>query len=169
MTVYLEPLPYTGVPTDGVNEVQLLTPSGSIEGGSFTITFDGEETDPIDWDADIDAIQAALEALATIGARNVVVSGDDPDTPTQLFEGGVLTITYVNELGGMDVPEVTVDDGLLTGDTPAIAPSTDTAGVTGTYRGAPGSTVIYDEDAGILYQNRGTWYAPEWVAGGPLE
>lgn len=163
MPVSFGTLTFAGTPDDGVDEVQLLTPGGTIGGGTFTITFDGEETDPIAWDATIEEIEAALEALPNVGSGGVVLTGDDPETPTQLSDGGVVTITFAGALAGLGQPEVTVDDGSLTGSTPTITPSTDTAGVRGTYRGAQGGAVLLDTTGGVIYQNTGTAQTPVWT------
>lgn len=54
-------------PTNGVDEIQLLTGGGTISGGTFTITFGADTTDPIDWEATAAEVQAALELLPGIG------------------------------------------------------------------------------------------------------
>lgn len=164
MVVSLPLLDFSGVPDNGVSEVQLLTPTGTISGGSFTLTFNAAETDPIDWDATIADIQAALVALSTIGDGGIVCTGDDldPDLATQLSDGGVVTVTFSGVLAGLPVPEIVVDDSLLTGTLPVVTPSTDTAGVRGTYRGAQGGALLQDTTNGVLYQNTGTAQVPVW-------
>jgi hypothetical protein len=147
---------FAGAPDDGVDEVQLLTPSGTISGGDFTLTFDGEETDPIDWDATAAEIQAALEALPNVGEGNVVCT-DGP------IATDPVTVTFAGALAGLPVAEMTCDDANLTGSTPAIAVSTDTAGVRGTYRGAQGGAVLLDTTGGVIYENTGTAQTPAWT------
>lgn len=44
-------------------------------GGTFTLTIDGETTAAIDFDADAASVQAALEALSTVGSGGVTVTG----------------------------------------------------------------------------------------------
>lgn len=153
-------------PTDGVDEVQLLTPTPTISGGTFTLTFDGQTTSPaIDWDATIAEIQAALEALSTIGEGNVVCTGDDPDpeVATQLSDGGVITITFAGALAGFPQPEHTANAGSLTGAGHALTPSTSVAGVRGTYRGAQSGVILEDNVNGVIYQNTGTAQTPVWA------
>ncbi len=57
--------------TPGLPEVQLLHCAGSS--GSLTLTFRGETTIPISWDALNSDIEEALEDLETIGNVDVTV------------------------------------------------------------------------------------------------
>lgn len=109
----------------GASEVQLLTPGGTISGGTWTITFEGQTTAALDFDANAATVQAALEALSTIGTGNILVTGGPIDS-------GAITLTFRNQLGFQNVSQVTVDDGSLTGSTPSVTPSTTTAGSSGT-------------------------------------
>lgn len=143
-------------PTDAVSEVQRLTPTGTIEGGTFTVTFDSEETDPIAWNATAAAIEAALEALSNIGTGGVVCAGGP-------INSAFVSITFAGALSGLPQSEVTVDDALLTGTDPVITPTTTTAGVRGTYRGAQSGAIVQDTANGVLYQNSGDIYAPVWT------
>ncbi|WP_417386934.1 hypothetical protein [Gimesia sp.] len=59
------------------NEKQYVTIGNSPTGGTFTLTFDGETTDPLDYDATAAEVQAELVGLSNIGADNVVVTGED--------------------------------------------------------------------------------------------
>lgn len=156
MPVSIPLLRLQGTPDDGVSEVQRLTPSGTISGGSFTITYSGQETDPIDWDATAAEIQAALEALSNIAVGDVVCAGGP-------INSAFVSITFAGSLAGLAVSEVTVDDALLTGTDPVITPSTTTAGVLGTYRGAQPGALLADELNGILLVNSGTALVPVWT------
>lgn len=69
----------------GKNEIQRLDLSLSeIYGGSYQLEFQGPTqvgtsiTSQIEWDADAETIQAALEAHPHIGTNNVVVTGEYP-------------------------------------------------------------------------------------------
>lgn len=53
------------------SEIQQLTVSGTA--GTFTLTFNGQTTAPLAFDASAGAVQAALEGLSSIGSGNVVV------------------------------------------------------------------------------------------------
>lgn len=117
----------------GNNEVQLLTPGGTISGGTWTITFGGQTTSALAYNAAAAAIQAALEALSTIGTGNVAVTGGP-------ISSGAVTLTFQNNLGNTNVAQVTVGTGSLTGSSPTLTPSTSTQGSAGT----PGTFDVVD-------------------------
>lgn len=119
--------PYNVVNSAGTNEVQTITISGTPTGGDFTITFDGEETDAIAYNANAAAVQAALEALSNVNEGDVTVTGGPgPGTP--------YVVTFSGEYGyqNIDLMEAT---GAFTGGTdPDVAVTQTTAGAAG----APG-------------------------------
>lgn len=124
------------------NEVQTVTISGSPTGGTFTLTWSGQTTGDIAFDASAADVQAALAALSNIGdtdtGADVSVSGSD---------GGPWTVTFKGVLGGADVAQMTADgSGLTGGTTPAVAVSTTTAG--GANPGASDGTATL---AGFLF------------------
>lgn len=84
------------------NEVQTITAAESPIGGTYTLTFAGQTTNAIAYDADRNAVKAALAALSTIGAGNVRVSGES------LVEGP-LAITFIGDLSDTNVSEITID------------------------------------------------------------
>jgi hypothetical protein len=70
--------------------------NGPAVGGSFTLSFDGDETDPIPWYATTNDVINALEALPSIGPGNLK-SGPD------IFPGvavGAWVVTFVGRLKG---------------------------------------------------------------------
>lgn len=100
----------------GVDEVQTVTISGGPTGGTFTLTFNGQTTDPIDYDATAAEIQAALRALSTIGGadpmfyradfRNVTVDGYTVDPARALFqasESGTVNLAALMPVLGVAV------------------------------------------------------------------
>ena len=55
---------------------QTISPENfTVDGGTFTLTYGGDTTDPIAWDASASAVKAALEALTSI-TGTVTVTGD---------------------------------------------------------------------------------------------
>jgi Ca2+-binding RTX toxin-like protein len=84
------------------DEVQILS-LGAAVAGNFTLTFGGQTTDAIPFNAGADEVQAALESLTTIGAGNVAVTQS----------GGTYRMTFINDLGGQDVDGLTLDDSKL--------------------------------------------------------
>lgn len=95
-------------------EVQTLTESGTISGGTYTITQSGKTTAAIAFNANAAAITSALQAAGI----NAVATGGPVDTV-------VVTLTFYS---GGDVAQVTVDTSALTGTTPGITVATTTPG-----------------------------------------
>ena len=87
-----------------VNEVQQLSVSDAT-GGTFKLSFEGSETAPIPYNASAAEVEAALEALATIGAGNVDVSKPASD----------YLVTFVGTLASTDVEELKADKTGLEG------------------------------------------------------
>ncbi len=114
----------TGTPAD---EIQTLTRSGTVSGGTFTISLELEgrlvTTKPIAWNASNADIAAALTAsrMRYIQPGDVTIGGT---------WGTAITITFPNtgRLGRANLPLLTVDDALLTGSTPAIVVAQTTPG-----------------------------------------
>jgi hypothetical protein len=97
-----------------VNEVQTASVTGAPTGGTFTLAYKGRTTAPIPYNATAAAVQAALQALPTVGPGGVVCAGGPlPGTP--------VTVTFRGPHGGKDVPLLTANSGSLTGGTaPAV-------------------------------------------------
>lgn len=103
----------------GTNEVQTVTNAGTPTGGTFTLTFRGQTTAPIAFDAANTAVEAALRLLTTIGATGVAVTGSGP-----------WVCTFAGPLAGQPLPAMTGDGTLLTGGTtPAVDVVRTTPGV----------------------------------------
>ena len=54
--------------------------TANASGGTFTLTFQGQTTAPLAYNATAAQVQAALEALADVGAGDVVASGGPVST-----------------------------------------------------------------------------------------
>lgn len=98
----------TQIESAPTNEVQTLTEGTAITAGTFTLTFRGATTGTIGTPWSAAQTQAALEALHTIGAGNVTVTGGPLDTTP-------LTITFIGTLSGLNVPQLTSNQASLTG------------------------------------------------------
>lgn len=80
--------------------IHTLSMSGSTSGGTYTLTFDHVTTPPLPYNATAAQIQAALEALSTVGAGNVAVSGGLlPQYPVVITFKGAL----YNTSTGLDI------------------------------------------------------------------
>jgi hypothetical protein len=84
--------------------VQVVTIEAT--GGTFTLTYSGQETGPLAPDVTAAGLRAALEALGRIGAGNVDVGGPD---------GGPFQLRFGGELTGKNVAVVEADGELLDG------------------------------------------------------
>lgn len=117
----------------GTNEVQTLTITGAPSGGTFTITYDGQTTSAIAYNAAAAAVQSALEALSNIAVGDVTCGGGAlPGTP--------VTITFGGSLAGTDVPLATTTSSLTGGSSPTVTIATTTAGDPSTDLLAPTAT-----------------------------
>lgn len=84
----------------GVNEVQSLR-LYSATGGTYTLTFNGQTTSSLAYNADASAIDTALEALSNIGSGDVTVTGTNP-----------FTITFGGALASQNVGQITATSSL---------------------------------------------------------
>lgn len=108
--------PYAGTAT----EVQTATVTGGPTGGTFTLTFNGETTAGIAFNATAAAVQAALVALPSVASGDVTVTGS---------AGGPYTVTFGGNLSGANVAAMTASGASLTGgSTPGVTIATTTAG-----------------------------------------
>jgi len=125
-----------------INEVQSITTAGS-SAGTFTLTFNGQTTGAIAFDAANTVIQTALEALSNINVGDVTVaSATEP-----------WIATFAGQYAGRNVPEMTIDGGGLTGGTPAVTTTT---------QGSASSTAgVFGRDAQALDMRRGLRIEPD--------
>jgi hypothetical protein len=107
-------VPYGG----NASEVQSLIATGA-SAGTFTLTFDGETTAAIAWNANAAAVQSALEALSSVNPGDITAAGGP-------LPGTAVTLTFGGQYGGTNVPAITGNSGSLTGGTATI--TTPTAG-----------------------------------------
>jgi len=111
----------------GLNEVQVIGFNGEYEGGTWTFTVDNVTTDPIDFDASAEDVQAAIEDLPNVGEGNVEVTGPN---------GGPWRVTFLGDLAFQNI-STSADGSNLTPDgtqgSVTVATNTDgSPGVTGT-------------------------------------
>jgi len=134
-----------------VDNNQTATITGTPTGGTFTLTYKGQTTSGIAYNAAASAVQTALIALSTIGAGNVTVSGS---------VGGPYTISFNAGTLALDTTALTASGAALTGG------SSPTITIT--------QTQIYDtftHDMAVKPGQPSTWqdsngvYAIEWSCG----
>lgn len=160
------PVQNAGVPGAGTDEVQTLTIGGTPTGGTFRLVFEGFTTAPITWVAVnatlIAAIDAALEAIPTIGTAGVVTA-----VGTMTAGIGTATITFNGaNLAKRAVSLITVSDNAMTGAAPTAVVTETTPGVSATALGLPKGGLVIDTTNGKLYINTGSSAAPTWTVVG---
>jgi len=89
----------------GTNEVQSVEIDDDVSGGTFTLSFGGYTTGTIAYNASTAVVEAALEALTSVGLGNVTVTGAAP----------IWIVTFVVDLGNTDVALITGNGASLTG------------------------------------------------------
>ena len=104
------------------SEQQTLTVTGTPTGGSFTLTFNGQTTTPLAHNATASQVQAAMEALVTVGAGNVLAGGG-------ALPGSAVTLTFQGDLANQPQPLLVVLASLTGGTSPAASVSRTVAGV----------------------------------------
>jgi hypothetical protein len=92
----------------GKNEKVTIAITGSPSGGTFTITYGGQTTGSIAYNATADVVETALEALSTIGNANVKVT----------LSGSTYTIEGVNLLAKTDLGAFTTTNSFTGGSSP---------------------------------------------------
>jgi flagellar hook-associated protein 2 len=99
------------MPKAGIAEVQELTPTTTASGGTFTLTYDGETTAAINFNASTGTIETALEALSNVNPGDITVGG------TRLNQAGATTFTFRDTVG--DVNMISIDPTNLTPSDPS--------------------------------------------------
>ncbi len=113
----------SGDRTGGLDQIERLTVLGGPTGGTFKATFNAVQSGTIAYNASKATLQAALEAISTIGAGNVKVSGPN---------GGPWVVVYINRLGKQANTGLTIDYSALTGGTsPTVSEVVDVIGAPG--------------------------------------
>lgn len=105
----------------GQNEIQRVSIPSATSGGTFTLTFEGQTTAAIAYDANAAAVQTALEALSNIASGDVEVTGDSP----------TWTIEFKQAYANTNVAAITGSGASLTG-AASLTINTTTEGAPGT-------------------------------------
>lgn len=99
----------TNIVADGLtNETQLATVTGGPTGGTFTLTWSGQTTAAIPYNASAGVVQGALNDLSNVRVGDVLVTGP---------AGGPYSVHFTNTLKGQDVAAMTASGASLTGGT----------------------------------------------------
>lgn len=138
-------------PLNGTNAVQTITVTGTPTGGTYKLSFGGDETTAIAHNADTAAVLAALLALDSINISDIHQYESDP-----------LTFEFVGALGLQPLAEITLSDNSLEGGTdPSVTIETTTPGVVPDMAKTGQAWV----EVGVtMYFNMGTYSAPAWTS-----
>ncbi|MEU6054223.1 hypothetical protein ABZ829_27855 [Streptomyces xanthochromogenes] len=133
--------PYSG-PT---SETQTVTVTGSPTGGTFTLTFSGQTTAAIAYNATAAVVQAALEALSNINPGDVTVTGN---------AGGPYTVVFGGQFLSDNVAQMTATGSLTGGSSPGVTIATTTGG--GSASASDGTEVLHGFLVDHIFFNPGS-------------
>ncbi len=85
------------------NQIQDIELLGSPTGGTWSLTFDGEQTTSLDHDASAQDVEDALRALPNLRDSEVTVTGS---------AGGPYEVTFLGQVANNDVPLMTFTNNL---------------------------------------------------------
>lgn len=111
----------TNIIADGdTNEVQRVDITGDPTGGTYTLTYSGQTTAAIPYNASANAVQGYLTDLSNIRPGDVIVSGGAAEP---------YDVTFTGSLRGTNIAQMTASGaGLTGGTTPGVTITTVTAG-----------------------------------------
>jgi len=105
------------------SEMQTMSRSPDPLNGTYTLTYEGQTTAAINYNASPAAIQAALEALSTVNSDDITVGGG-----ANGLEDGDITFTFSDTLG---------DVSMISGDGTNLGPGSQPLPVVETTKGVP--------------------------------
>lgn len=122
----------------GINEIQTITVTGSPTGGTYTLTFNGQTTGVIPYNATAADVTTALNALSNVNSGETTVAGGP-------HPGTAITVGFGGQYEHTDVPQMTASGaGLTGGTTPAVAvTTTTTSSLTSTVNGVSIASQVY--------------------------
>ena len=129
--VFATSLEQPAVSTPNKLGVFTFTITGTPTGGTFTITYDGQTTAGIAYNAAASAVESALVALSNIGASDVDVTGS---------AGGPYTVTFQGDLANTSVTPTASGAGLTGGTTPSVTVAAVAAGTASLWTFQPSDT-----------------------------
>lgn len=103
------------------DEVQTVAFTGTVTGGTFTLTYAGQVTPAQPFNVSAAALQLALQGLSTIGAGNCIVTGGPGPAS--------FVVTFTGTLAASPQALFTFSAASLTGTSPGMTVTRTTAGV----------------------------------------
>ncbi|WP_169542310.1 ThuA domain-containing protein [Solirubrobacter soli] len=109
---------------DQLTDEQQTVRTNNATGGTFTLTWNGQTTAPLPYNATTAQVDAALEALSNVGTDNIQTSA----TPaTANASTGVINVFFRRALSHKDQPLITANGAGLTGSSPTAVAAMATA------------------------------------------
>lgn len=125
----------------GTNEKQTIDLTPDPTGGTFTLTFSGQTTAGIVWNASASIVQGALEALSNIAVGDIRCTGGP-------LPAGTITVEWVGSKAEQDMVALTGNGASLTGAVSSVVIATPTPGVAPQTNADRAVTVAVMNDAG---------------------
>lgn len=107
------------------NEIKQIYKTGTVTGGSFTLTFGGQ-TATMNWNSTASQVQSALRGLSSIGSPRVYVTGSGNFQNTTV--GAPFSIEFRDALRAANQGSMTASATGLTGSTPGVTVTTSRQG-----------------------------------------
>ena len=99
-----------------VNEIQVVSIIGGVDAGTFTLTFDGQTSAALAFNASAQQVKEALTTPPPAGQWGPSVSNLKPaDLTVDGVDGGPWTVEFIGNAGCSPQRDITVDVSLLTG------------------------------------------------------
>lgn len=124
---------------------------GQATGGTFTLTFGGNTTSALAWNASPAAVQTAFQALASVGANNCLVTG---------VAGEYYIFTFAGSLGNQVIAAITAN---ASGLTPSSSLSINTTTVGSASPAANAVQTIFSEINPWTFANNWTPISNGWT------
>ncbi|MDA0182098.1 ThuA domain-containing protein [Solirubrobacter phytolaccae] len=106
-----------GVHNDQYADEQQVVRATGATAGTFTLTFDGQTTAPIAWNATGPVIDAALEALSNIEANEIQTSPLPTQQQANTINTTPINVFFRRARAQKNQPQLTIDGSGLTGGT----------------------------------------------------
>ena len=147
----------------GTNEVQSIEIDDDIDGGNFTLTYGSQTTGSILWSASAAVVEAALEALSTLGLGTVSVALSGTHKWIVTF-GGSLASTDASMISGTNVD-------LTSGDATTVAVVKTATGDVGTdeIQTITADTALTENDYTLTFDGETTAAIPWDAAAADIE
>jgi PKD repeat protein len=102
---------------DQLTDEQQVIRVTNATGGTYTLTFNGQTTAPIPYNATNVQVDAALEALSSLGPNQIQFSGGPANTAN-------MNVFFRRAKQQSNQPQITIDGSGLTGNTPTVSATT---------------------------------------------